>query len=100
MSAYRSDSMIADDVAQALGEVVKGRRILVAVHDGRVTLRGVVADPVMRRLLKDRVADIDGVTAITDLITVDAAAMMAPTVTLPAATVSSLDEARRARLRN
>ena len=100
MSAYRSDSMIADEVAQALGDVVKGRRILVAVHDGRVTLRGVVADPSMRRLIKDLVGDIDGVDAITDLITVDPRAMESPAIAPPPSKESSLAEARRSRMRN
>lgn len=100
MSAYRSDSMIADDVAQSLSEVVCGQRILASVHAGRVTLRGVVAEPALRRLIKDRVGEIDGITAITDLITVDPDALNAVRVLPCNGSVVSLDQARSDRTRN
>ena len=97
MSDYRSDSMIADEVAQVLASVSTGRRILVAVHDGRVTLRGVVADATLRRSIKDQVADIEGVAAITDLLRVDAAALSGQREGNVASPVTPIGEARRTR---
>lgn len=78
MSACRTDSMIADEIAQVLGEPVARRQVLVTVHAGRVTLRGTVPDATARRALKDRVADVEGVTAITDLLRIDPAGSSLP----------------------
>lgn len=74
MTAYHSDTSIADDILQALAAVLPGIRISVLVHDGRVTLRGVVAEPATRRTLKDVVGDVEGVNAITDLTTLHSGA--------------------------
>lgn len=72
MTAYLSDTGIADEILKALSTVVPGRQISVLVHDGRVTLRGVVAEAATRRTIKDLVGDVEGVSAITDLITLQA----------------------------
>ena len=79
MTAYQSDTSIADEILHVLATTLPGQRISVLVHDGRVTLRGSVAEPATRRMIKDLVGDVDGVSAITDLITIHAPATVAPT---------------------
>lgn len=99
MSDYRSDSMIADEVADRLATFPGEHRILASVQDGRVTLRGSVADVSLRRAIKDEVADIDGVSAITDLLRVSSGAQESH-ATSPAAPspVTPINRTRRQRL--
>ena len=80
MSTYHCDGSITDEVHQALAALPEARRVAVSVHDGRVVLRGTVADSGSRRTIKDQIAMIDGVSSITDLLTVvqPAAAPLAP----------------------
>ena len=68
MSSYHCDGSIADEVYQTLSALPAASRIAVSVHDGRVLLRGEVTHPAQRAAIKDAVADIDGVSAITDMI--------------------------------
>ena len=82
MTAYQSDTSIADDILHALATTLPGQRVSVLVHDGRVTLRGSVAEAATRRMIKDVVGDVDGVSAITDLITIQPVA--ADTLDTPA----------------
>ncbi|MGN0860005.1 MAG: BON domain-containing protein [Stenotrophomonas sp.] len=83
MSSYHCDGSIADEVYQALSALPGATRIAVSVHDGRVLLRGEVAHPAQRSAIKDAVADIDGVSAITDMIRIQPE--LAPSLAAPVA---------------
>ena len=95
MSTYHCDGSIADEVYQVLSALPAANRVAVSVHDGRVLLRGVVNHPAERSAIKDLVADIDGVSAITDMITVQLPAQD----DVPAALVISNDGQRRRQAR-
>ena len=97
MSSYHCDGSIADEVYQALSALPAASRIAVSVHDGRVLLRGEVSHPAQRSAIKDAVADIDGVSAITDMIRVlpGPIAEQAPLAAVTASTGRRSQQARR-----
>lgn len=94
MSTYHYDGSITDEVHQALAALPAGSRVTFSVHDGRVVLRGTVADS-SSRAIKDQIAMIDGVSAITDLLSVvqPAPAALAPVL------VAANDSPRRSQAR-
>ena len=95
MSTYHYDGSITDEVHQALAALPAGSSVSFSVHDGRVVLRGTVADSSSRRAIKDQIAMIDGVSAITDLLSVvqPAPAALAPVL------VAATDSPRRSQAR-